>query len=230
MKYQGVFIKGASGSLGGLVASHNRFGDYFRGRTIPVNPSSNRQQAVRSVFASLAWAWSNVLTDANRLKWNTYAGIVTVKDSGGNDIYITGFNHFIRSNSVALGGGVTQVNDGPLNFTLAEQDPTMSAVVDEATQKVTVTFDDTMVWCDEDDAVMQISMSKPCNAGVNFVPPTARIAGYILGDAGTPPTTGEELDCPFPVIEGNIVQVTGRILRADGRLSGTFLDTSAVTA
>jgi len=73
-------------------------------------------------------------------------------------------------------------------------------------------------------------MSKPCNAGVNFVPPTARIAGYILGDAGTPPTTGEELDCPFPVIEGNIVQVTGRILRADGRLSGTFLDTSAVTA
>ena len=36
-----------SGSLGGIVASHNRFGSYFRQRTVPVNPDTADQQMVR---------------------------------------------------------------------------------------------------------------------------------------------------------------------------------------
>lgn len=230
MKYQGVFIKGASGALGGLVASHNRYGDYFRGRTTPVNPNSARQQNMRNIFAALANAWSEDLTAVQRAAWTLYSNQVTVKDSGGNDIHITGFNHFIRSNSVAIAGGVARVDDGPTTFLLGEADATFVAVVDEATQKVTCTYDDTKDWCDEDGSLLQVSMSRPASPGIIWIPPVSRVAGYILGDSVTPPTTGTNVDCPFAVTETQKVIVTGRILRADGRLSGKFQHSSDVTA
>jgi hypothetical protein len=153
-----------------------------------------------------------------------------MKDALGQDIYLTGYNHFLRSNTVALGGSVAQVNTGPTIFTLADADETMVGTVDEAGQEISVAFNEALPWADEDDALMQISMSRPANPGVEFVPPVARVAGYILGDSVAAPTTPEVLPVPFAVAENQKVIVTGRILRADGRLSGKFQHGSVVTS
>ena len=230
MKFLQGLLGPMSGSKGGVTASHNRFGAYLRSMVIGVNPNTDRQQAVRSIFATLSYDWSNVLTSVERAKWNMYASIVVMKDALGQDIYLTGYNHFIRSNTVALLGAVPQVNAGPMIYTLADEDDTMVGTVDEANQEISVAFNDAMPWVDEDDALMQINMSRPANTGVYYVPPVNRVAGFILGDSTTPPTTPAVLDCPFPVAETNKVIVTGRILRADARLSGKFQKLSVVTA
>ncbi|GAI27992.1 unnamed protein product, partial [marine sediment metagenome] len=44
----------ARGSIGGQVHSKNRFGSYIRARTTPVNPQTNRQDAVRVAVSSLS--------------------------------------------------------------------------------------------------------------------------------------------------------------------------------
>lgn len=230
MKYRYGIVGEGSGKLGGVVFSRNASGPYIRTLVTGTNPNTPRQQAVRSVWQALSNAWNSELTEAQRELWRVYAANVTVKDALGRDILLSGYSMFMRTNPVALGMAVAQVNAGPTTFTLAQADETMVGTVDEAGQQISVAFDDTRDWCDEDEAGMQISMSKPVNASVQFIPPVLRIAGYVLGDSVTAPTSPQVLSCPFPVAEGQKVLVVGRVLRADGRLSNQFLNTATVTA
>ncbi len=226
----GLAIGQLSGSLAGVVASRNRFGPYFRNRAIPVNPNTGRQMAARNAFSSLATAWSNDLSQLERDAWNLYASQVTVKDALGNDIFLSGFNMFIRTNTITIPALLPQVDTGPTVFTLAETDPTFAATISQATQLITVAFDINLAWDNEDDAAMQISMSRPVTVGRAFIPPTLRRAGFILGDATTPPTSPQTIATPFVITETQNVIVAARILRADGRLSDFFRVTVSIDA
>ena len=92
----------ARGSIGGQTASRNRFGNYLRARTTPVNPRSSKQNKVRAVVQYLAQYWSNTLTQAQRDGWEVYAAAITRTNKLGAQIKLTGFNHFIRSNTPLL--------------------------------------------------------------------------------------------------------------------------------
>lgn len=85
-----------SGSLGGVTASRNRYGSYFRRKASPVNPNSARQQAVRSYFATGAVGWS-MLTAPQRAAWDDYAANTPFVDSLGNQKFVTGQNMYMRS-------------------------------------------------------------------------------------------------------------------------------------
>jgi len=61
-----------SGSSGSTTASHNRYGTYFRNRTIPTNPNSVSQQGVRGIFGGFAQRW-RTLTASQRLAWSALA-------------------------------------------------------------------------------------------------------------------------------------------------------------
>lgn len=87
-----------SGSVGGLTASHNKGGAYFRRRSVPTDPGSPFQVNVRSVLASLAEYWRNTLTAAERVAWDTYAANVSWIDTLGQTMFLSGINHFVRSN------------------------------------------------------------------------------------------------------------------------------------
>ena len=52
MLFRGTHLTDASGSLSGVTYSHNRGGAYTRNRSIPVNPNTVQQQAVRNAFSS----------------------------------------------------------------------------------------------------------------------------------------------------------------------------------
>lgn len=231
MKFlQGPLVKGPSGSLGGTVFSHNRFGYYVRDKVTGTNPSTPLQQAVRNIFQNLAWAWANALTEVQRIAWNLYATSVVMKDALGEDIYLTGFNHFIRSNSVLLGIPLARVDAGPTTFTLADTDPTIVATLSEATQLISLTFDDAMLWVDEDEAAMQVQMSIPQGIGRSFLLPRFRIAGYMEGDSVTPVTSPQTFPAPFAITEDQKLMVQCRIVRADARLSPPFRDTASVAS
>lgn len=231
MKYTaGLAVGQMSGSLNGITASHNRFGPYFRDRAVPTNPSSPRQNMVRVIFAAVTNRWSAILTQTQRDQWQVYANAIGWKDKLGKDIVLTGFNMFLRSNTIAARAGLPPIDDGPVILTLANTDPDFEIACSEATQLVSVTFDPDLPWVDEDDACMQVLMSRPVNASVGFITPTFRLGDSLLGDSTTPLTSPQTFAAPFPVAENQRILCAGRILRADGRLSNQFRDDASVAS
>lgn len=230
MLFTSDLIAQGSGSVNGLTFSHNRYGSYIRNRSTPVNPQSSRQQAARNAFSQSAVHWSSTLTEAQRVAWNDYAAAVPVLNSIGQTVFLTGSAMFLRSASMAILAGESIVADGPTVLTLPEVDGTMSATISEATQLISVSFDDTMAWLDEDGATMYVSQMKPVGAGRYYLVGHQRYADGIDGDSVTPPTSPTTIACPFVCTEGQKVIVSCRIGRADGRLSNPFQDSAVVAA
>lgn len=226
----GLAVGQMSGKLGGIVASRNRSGSYFRNRAMGTNPNSPRQNAVRNIFANIANRWGNVLTEDQHEEWITYANAIGWKNRLGEDIILTGYNMFLRSNAVAARAGFVAIDDGPSILTLADTDPLFEISASEATQLVSIIFDTDQDWVDEDEAGMQILMSRPVGPGVNFITPTMRLLDTLIGDSGTPLTSPQTADAPFPIAEDQKILCSARILRADGRLSNHFHSTASVAS
>jgi len=222
VKYGGGIIQ-MSGSIAGNTHARNRFGNYIRARTKPVNPNTAKQILVRGIVADLTSRWAQILTANQRAAWNLYASSVNMKNRLGETVKLSGFNHYIRSNHWFARMGRTLVDDGPVVFELPEQDPTMTIAISEATQLVTMTFDDTQAWCSEDDAMLVILQSQGQNPQRNFFggPWTGRSA--TVGDAAVPVTSPMDYASITVVSELQKVHSKFRILRADGRLSEAFI-------
>jgi len=226
----GIGISEARGSQGGTTASRNRFGQYLRQRSKPVNPNSSRQVAVRGQFQSLANRWVSTLTQAQRDAWDQYGENVTWQNALGLAIKLTGYNHYQRSNVAILQAGGSVVDDGPTLYNLPEADPTFNATISEATQEISVTFDDSLEWANEDGGYMLISMSQPKSGSRKYIGGPYRVAGSIAGNSSSPPTSPQTIAVPFAVAEGQNVEVLARIIRADGRVSTPFRVVVAVGA
>ena len=96
----GAGIVDMRGSIAGVVHARNRFGNYTRPRTKPVNPQSQRQTAARIIMAFLAEQWREApMTEAIRTAWQTYADSVNWNNKLGEQVTLTGFNMFIRGNA-----------------------------------------------------------------------------------------------------------------------------------
>ena len=208
-----------SGSVGGSVWSHNRYGAYIRARSIPVNPNTDRQVAVRNIVRSLSIAWQLTLTQAQRDAWNVYAANVAWLDPLGQSVYLTGLNHYIRSNTPRLQAIAPRIDDAPVIFNLATAELALSATASEATQQATVHFDDTAAWASEDGAFQFLFGGRPQNAAIKFFGGPYRSMPGIAGNATTPPTSPHLVTWPFPFAEDNRLWLRTRIGRADGRLS-----------
>ena len=210
------------GSVGGNTFSRNRYGNYVRSRTKPVDPKSTRQLAARNNIQALTQSWNASLTEAQRAAWALYAENVNVLNALGETISLSGYNMFIRSNAILLGASQSEVHDGPTVFELATSDPSFAVSISEATQNASVTFDNTMDWANEDDAYMVIYQGQPRQATRNFFNGNKRVLGVIEGNATTPPTSPATIAVDWPVVEDHKVAVYGRIVRADGRASEPF--------
>ena len=119
VKYGGGIIQ-MSGSIAGNTFARNRFGNYVRARTKPVNPNSDRQVAARARVSFLSEYWASDLSAVNRGLWDTYAAAVAMKNKLGESIKLTGFNHFIRTNAVRMGVALPVLEPGPTILSLPE--------------------------------------------------------------------------------------------------------------
>jgi len=221
VKFGGGIVQ-MTGSIAGTTFARNKSGNYARAKTKPVNPNTALQQTIRAAMSSLTTRWSQVLTGAQRTAWGLYASSVSMTNRLGEAINLTGMNHYIRSNSILHQNTIAPVDAGPTIFELPEQDAAFAVSISEATQLVSVVFDDTMPWLDEDDAYMILYQGSPQNPQRNFFAGPWRLLGTIAGDSVTPPTTPTTIACSFVATEGQRVWVYGRIARADGRLSEPF--------
>lgn len=221
---------GVSGSVGGQTYSHNRYGYYVRQRTIPTNPNTARQSTMRSIMASLTQHWSNTLTSANRAQWDNYAAAIPFTDSLGMTHFLTGFNHYVRSNSARIQAGLDRVDTGPSTMTLPGEDSTFAITATADDQQVAVTFDDTDPLYDEDGAALLVQIHQPKGTGVTFFGGPWRFADSIDGDSVTPPSTGAEITSPWTLQTGQLIVAQARVTRADGRLSSPFRSASVSVA
>lgn len=209
-----------SGRLQGIVASHNRGGQYFRGRTVPITPPTGPQTAMRVILTSCVSNWTNVLTGVQRDAWNTYAVANPVLDRFGNSINIGGLGWYNRCNTSRLQAGLPAVNsapiiNGPASLTL----PTVSDVAGD----FSIAFDDADPWAVADGGALLLYQSRPQSltrisaAGISL-----QLVGAILGDTGTPPTSPQVLTPVFPLVTDQRVFLRLVALDSDGRRSADY--------
>jgi len=148
----------------------------------------------------------------------------------GESITLSGFNHYIRSNALLAKLGLTIVDAGPTVLAIPAMDPTFAITASEATDEISVAFDDTLEWLDEDGGYMFVSQGVPQNATRNFFAGPYRHMASIDGDSVTPPTTPDAQASVFTLIETQKVWCEARILRADGRLSNKMLASCIIAA
>lgn len=208
-----------SGSIGATVWSHNRFGPYVRARSIPVNPNTDRQAAVRNAVRALAIAWQNELTQAQRDAWKVYADNVSWLNRLGEVVTLTALNHYIRSNTPLVQSAIARVDDAPVIFNLGDAEAALGGSASEATQLASVTWDDTAAWASEDGAYQFVSCGLPQNGNIGFFGGPWRLLSVISGNSGVPPTSPTSATWQFPFGEGQRLWLRSRIARADGRLS-----------
>lgn len=214
------------GSIGGNTFARNRFGAYSRARTVPVNPRSSRQMGARVLIMFLAEQWrESPMTDAIRTAWETYAGSVTWKNKLSESVKLTGFNHFIRSNTARMRIGGDLITAGPTDLGLPAGDPNMVVSnCTEAAQTFDLAFDDTMDWCEEVGGYLALQQGEPQNATRNFFNGPWRTCAYLSGFAApgvVSPSLGI-VDIGYTITEGQKIWWRAAIIRADGRVSTKF--------
>jgi hypothetical protein len=221
VKFKSPLITKGSGSVAGLTFSRNKSGNYIRERSLPTNPNTPYQQAVRGFFSALAVLWQDTLTPVMRASWSLYADNVPVTDRIGDSINLTGLNMYIRSNVPRLQAGEPRVDAGPVIFNLGSfTNPTIE--IDKPNAEVDVTFDDTDEWANEDDAAMLVYGSTAKDPTINYFKNPYRILGAIQGDAIAAPATPAALFVNGAIETGQRMFFRFVVSRADGRLSPDF--------
>lgn len=101
------------GQMGGVVFSKNRYGNYIRNNSSPVNPNTARQVAIRAAFTEVIQHWRDTLTGAQRIAWEQYAKETPSRDVFGLPIWYTGPNMYCRFNIPWIDIGETRVDAAP---------------------------------------------------------------------------------------------------------------------
>jgi hypothetical protein len=228
MKFTSPVISAASGSIAGITYSRNRGGNYQRARAVPTNPNTVRQQTLREAVGSLSNTWNNGLTDLQRDAWNLYAANTPVIDPLGQSIKLSGFNMFVRTNSLQLQGGLGLLLGAPSVFNLGATPAITGFTVDIGADPGGLAVQGTVEGATDTDAVV-LFLGRPTNPGVSFFRGPYRFWGAFPTDSdGAFSQTSNTPEYPFPIAEGNKVYVRARAILIDGRCSANAQATTIV--
>ena len=205
---------------------------YIRSRVKPVNPNTNRQQAVRNALSVLAQAWQT-LNPAQRGGWQVYADNVPIPNAFGEPKAVPPLAMYQRCNSPRLLYGLARIDQAPGIQTMGDPlDSLTIANLSEATLQYDVSF--TPGTLTAADSVL-VGMGRPVSPAVNFfkgpwranadVTGTTPVA--IAGDAAQP-VVGNFTQ--FQVQAGQKVFFRARVSYSDGRLSNYIVVPATVVA
>jgi hypothetical protein len=229
MKFTSNLVATASGTMGGLTAARNRYGQYFRRRSNPVNPNTTFQQDVRSSFSSTSTAWAS-LTPAQRDAWDTYAiNVPIVPAKGGAPVTLTGNSMFLRLNGprlqVNLATGVATLPIllvAPTEFSLCTftgAGVTLNvgpAGTPDSIELTDLNADDWNIG----GGYILIYASRQVAPTINFFKGPYRLAGLATG--ASTPITSANVPNPFDFTEGNKAFIRMMALAPDGRISSVI--------
>lgn len=101
-----------SGSQASTTYSRNRYGQYRRNRSTPVNPKTSFQGLARARMSANAAAW-RALTDTQRAGWTALGLQMLRTDSLGQSYNLNGFGAFCSVNNNNLAAGDSRVSAAP---------------------------------------------------------------------------------------------------------------------
>jgi len=178
MKVQYSILAAASGKLGGVVASHNRGGQYLRKHSVPTQPRSASQSIVRGQLRAISSAFRSC-TAAQVQGWNALGATVSLKNKLGQTFHPTGQQLFVSCNkNLQLIGISTILYDPPSVPTL----PAITAftVTPHQTSNVVDKFVLAITSDDLTGYALILRASAPQSVGRTFVGKSAfrNLAGY----------------------------------------------------
>lgn len=229
MIFKSPIFSEASGSIAGTVFSRNAGGMYVRARANPTNPNTDAQQAVRDAMRTLVQDWQ-IMSDAGRENWNTYAFNTPTLNRIGESTHKTGQQMYLRGNIPRLQAGLDQASGAPTEFNTGIFSAITSMGADASTNLITVTFNADDPWAAEDQSAMLVYQSRPQNATRTFGKGPFQLATVIPGDSGTPTTSPKTFAPLFPMAEGQKIFFQLRVTYFDGRLTGKQNPTAIVQA
>lgn len=230
MLFKSALVTQASGSVGGITASRNAGGMYFRARALPTNPNTPFQQEVRNAMTQLTGRWGDVLTGAQRDAWKVYGEQTGLLNPLGDQVNVSGISMYTRSNISRIQAGLDIADAAPTVFNIGDFTAPVLSAPSEGSQDFSLSFTTGDAWVDEDGSAMLVYVSRPQNPTINFFKGPYRLAATIPGDGTTAPTSPVAVDVPFAITAGQRLFVKVRVTRADGRLSGDFRDFATVGA
>lgn len=223
----GPSISEIRGSAGGTTYSRNRFGQYTRQRSVPVNPNSPAQVAQRGRLSTATTYWRDTLTQAQRDAWDAYATNTAWTNALGLEITLTGLNHFLRTNQAALTVGASVITAAPATTGIPDEPVLWTPTADATGNTIDIAY---TFPADVDDQFWLFYASRPFAASRNFFGGPWRYIGNISGDSGSPPASPASFAYPWTLVAGQRVWVRARRLDADGRLTEPFRQTVLATA
>lgn len=221
MRFKSSIYSVSSGSSAGTTWSHNRYGQYVRNRSTPVNPNSLLQQAIRDAFAAMSNRFSAILTDLQRAEWKAYAEAVPVINSFGDPIILTANAMYVRCNAIRIQAGLDPVDDGPAILLGGESPTNVVLTAVEAAQALSFAFTNTDDWAGEVGGALICYTGIPKSPTVNFYNGPYRLAKVVLG-AVVPPVSPSAGVSPYAIQTGQRLFGYCRAVRADGRISEPF--------
>jgi hypothetical protein len=228
MLVKGSLVTQMSGSLGGITASRNRGGQYFRARALPVNPNSNRQQVMRMYMDTAVTYWTESLTDIERLSWQTYADNVAMVNRVGDSVFLSGQQQWIRSAVPWLLGGqdLDDIRSAPTIFDTG--DPGTLSLTSIATDgTIVIGIAGAPGWAGVDEGRILCFVSQPQNQSKVFFKGPFRFCGFVAGDVATPITSAsfdaDNADPPVAIVQNAKTFVRVRCQYPDGRLTQAFI-------
>jgi hypothetical protein len=208
MKFQPLIGTDLSGSLGGIVASTNTYGQYFRKRVHPTNTRTPGQLEQRAALADCSQLWRTLET-VQRDAWGA-ARLVKVSRKG-HRVILSGQSAFMFVNTLRFRLGLSNILDPPTD---PEPCPfTLPSGVLTADGKLSLSFTVSDPWNAADGAVL-VSGSCPLSPGRKwwqFFSPV----GKALGPVSNPVL----FDYPFSVAEGDRVRLRFHASSPNGRQS-----------
>ena len=194
----GALVTDGRNKIGGHVASKNRGGAYLRTKVTPVNPQSVFQSAVRALFAALSQGWRS-LTQAQRTAWDGAVSNFTSTDIFGDIKTPTGKNLYQKLNTNLDTVGVAAISTPPLPAGAGSVD-SISAVVDESSQSVVVTFTPSPVPA---DTAFILEATPGVSPGRQFLKNEYRVLSILDAAATSPATVSAAYIARFgAVVEG----------------------------
>ena len=121
MKFSpGIGVGAMSGSQGGTTASRGRAGQYFRTRSMPTQPNTPSQTAIRTNVATASGRWGGVLTDAQRAGWETFSQNFPITDKLGQPLQLTGQQAYVKLNTRLLNAGQAAIDAAPVDQSVTD--------------------------------------------------------------------------------------------------------------
>ena len=117
-----------------MVWQRNRYGQISYPASVPDNPRTPAQQAIRGIFGAVSKRW-RTLTEAQRLAWIAVANTILSKPRLGQCGPLTGCQLFVKVNVYLAYRGQPQMDLPPLVFRCANPpvpspyDPSLSPQV-----------------------------------------------------------------------------------------------------